>query len=228
MTIDREEAMPLPALERETLEDKAYRALRSAILSGDVADGQRLVQDALAERLGVSRIPVRQALKRLAIEGLVTVNERGAHFARRFTVEDAREVYGLRALLEPYACRLAVARATPDQVDELDATMRAGLAAARRHDAETYVELNRELHMRLYALAGSRRLLRHIELLWSGTPQLTPLLFDDQLQRSAREHAGLLAAIRKGDGEAAAERLRAHIEHAGDALVSALRRGAQA
>lgn len=225
MSTEEKEAVHLPTLERETLEGKAYRALRDAILAGDVAEGQRLVQDVLAERLGVSRIPVRQALKQLALEGLVTVNERGAYFASGFTVDDAREVYRLRALLEPYACRLALERIAPSGVERLEEIAEAMRAAAKRRDRDRYVSLNREFHMVLYELSDCRRLIRFIESLWSGTPPLTPILLGDQLARSELEHRHILEAIRAGDVDAAVERLREHIEHAGQALVEKLRSG---
>ncbi len=217
---------PLPSLERETLEAKAHRVLRTAILEGSFADGQRLVQDQLAEELGVSRIPVRVALKQLASDGLVTVDERGAYFVRRFTVDDAREVYSLRALLEPYAVRLAIHNLTDGDQEELERLGEDLLGAADRGERDLYVEHNRAFHMALYELSRQRRLLRLIEALWSGMPSLTPILIDDQLGRSKREHIGILDAVRERDPEAAASLLRMHIDNACQALVARLERSA--
>lgn len=220
--MSQRESATLPSLERETLEVKAYRALRQAILDGTFGDGHRLVQDQLAESLGVSRIPVRDALKRLAADGLVTVDERGAYFARRFTPDDTREVYGLRMLLEPYAVTLAVERMTDEDEEELARIAESLLEAGERGERDAYVERNRTFHMALYGLARQRRLLRLIVWLWSGMPSLTPILIEEQFERSNREHRAIMDAVRERDAAAAAELLRAHIANAGEALVDRL------
>lgn len=208
----------LAPVERETLYERVYHALRTAILEGEIADGERLVQEALATSLGVSRIPVRDALKRLEIDGLVAADERGAFYARSMTVEDAREIYSLRALLEPHAARQAIPRLKDEDLAQLRELHRGLRAAAKERRPDSYVSLNREFHLTLYRYSEQRRLIQFITSLWSGLPQMTPLVVHGQLDRSMREHTAIFEAIEQMDADHVAEVLREHIEHAGEAL----------
>src|ERR1700724_2015413 len=111
--------MAFSAIQRETLETKVYQALRAAIIEGHLARGERLVQDDLPTQFGPSRIPVRDALKRLETEGLVTVDERGSYIVSYFGSEDVEEIYGLRLLLEPYAAGKALDGRAAGGLEEL-------------------------------------------------------------------------------------------------------------
>ena len=111
--------MPFSALKKETLEARVYQDLRTAIIKRHLAHGERLIQDMLAAQFGTSRIPVRDALKRLNAEGLVTMDERGSYVVSVFGIADIEEVYGLRMLLEPYAAGSALERMTQGDIEEL-------------------------------------------------------------------------------------------------------------
>lgn len=209
----------LKPVRRETLEDQVYRALRQAILEGRLKGGERLVQEALASTFGTSRIPVRDALRRLHQEGLVEADERGGYRVATWGPEDVEDVYTLRLLLEPEALRLAGPKLSEEELDELEALQFQMEEAASEGDLDRYVDLNRSFHFFLYEAAGKRRLFLFIQMLWSGLPPLTPLSVPGQLDRSNREHRLLVQALRKGAVEDAVHILRRHIRYAMEALL---------
>ncbi|RTI02475.1 GntR family transcriptional regulator [Thermus scotoductus] len=209
----------LKPIRRETLEDQVYRALRQAILEGRLKGGERLVQEALASTFGTSRIPVRDALRRLHQEGLVEADERGGYRVATWGPEDVEDVYTLRLLLEPEALRLAGPKLSEEELDELEALQFQMEEAASEGDLDRYVDLNRSFHFFLYEAAGKRRLFQFIQMLWSGLPPLTPLSVPGQLDRSNREHRLLVQALRKRAVEDAVHILRRHIRYAMEALL---------
>lgn len=206
----------LRPIRRETLEDQVYRALRQAILDGRLKGGERLVQEALASTFGTSRIPVRDALRRLHQEGLVEADERGGYRVATWGPEDVEDVYTLRLLLEPEALRLAGPKLSEEELEALQFQME---EAASEGDLDRYVDLNRSFHFFLYEAAGKRRLFQFIQMLWSGLPPLTPLSVPGQLDRSNREHRLLVQALRKRAVEDAVHILRRHIRYAMEALL---------
>jgi DNA-binding GntR family transcriptional regulator len=195
-----------------------YEALRKAIIEGRLARDERLVQDDLATQFGTSRIPVRDALKRLETEGLVTLDERGSYVVSYFGSEDVEEIYGLRLLLEPYAATKALACMTANDLEELENLAQEMREAAALKDIERYVQLNQTFHFSLYELSQQRRLVRLIQSLWSGLMPLTPMAVPGQLKRSASEHEGILRALQERQQATLEALIRDHIEHARRAL----------
>lgn len=214
---------PLPTLSRTTLDEGVYRALRQAILEGAYEDGERLIQEDIAHSTGTSRVPVRDALKRLLGDGLVSMDARGHYYASTLSAEDVEEVYGLRAILEPYAAGLGAQRLGPQTFRELEGLVEELSDTARRHDADRYVELNRAFHMTLYGASGQGRLMRIIESLWSGTPPTTPITLKGQMDQSASEHREILAAVQVGDSQLVEQCMKAHIERTAEAFKAYLR-----
>jgi DNA-binding GntR family transcriptional regulator len=210
------------SIRRERLETQVYQLVRTAILERQLASGERLVQDELATKLGTSRIPVRDALKRLEVEGLVTADERGSYFVSMFGVEDLEEIYDLRALLEPYAVAKAVKKLTAGELEALERLVQDMAQAGAARDREHYVQLNEDFHTLLYEASQQRRLVRMIKSLWSGQPPLTPITVPEQLECSQQEHQALLDALKEGNVEAAEALMRMHIQNAGQALKAQL------
>jgi DNA-binding GntR family transcriptional regulator len=209
-----------------TSAERAVGELREVILRGELPAGARLGEVELAERLGVSRTPIREALSRLAAEGLVLlVPNRGARVAT-WTVEELEGDFEHRALLEPQLTALAVPQATARDVAELDA-----LAAEMvdiggpgpRQDLDALVPLNRTFHDRLVALAG------HPALAGALAGAIHPPIvvrnfhaYDDaSLRRSLGHHVEIVAAVRAGDPEWARAVMTAHIRNARAVMVRA-------
>lgn len=217
----------LGTVERVRLDEQAYRALRRAIARGELAPGQRLVQEELAARLGTSRLPVRDALRRLERDGLVEPDGRGTYHVVRWGPEELAQLYEVRLLLEPAAAWKAALRLEAADLDALRQLHGELQRAARSGDGDAFVECNQRFHFRIYAACGNPRLVRAIEALWSGLPPLAPVVLPEQLARSVREHAHILHQLELRSGRGVAAALRRHIRGAGQALVEALRgRGA--
>lgn len=202
--------------------DRAYEELRSRIRSGELPAGERLREESLAEQLGISRTPVREALRRLQADGLVdVVAHRGAHVAA-WAEHDLDEIFTLRALLESEGARLAALRAEPVAVAELRATAEelARVVARPRLDLDRVAMLNYEFHRSVLDLADSPRLSAMLRgLVQTSLVMHTFHRYDRAaLERSARHHVELVEAIEAADGGWAEAVMRAHVRAAHDAL----------
>jgi DNA-binding GntR family transcriptional regulator len=209
-----------------TSAERAVGELREVILRGELPAGARLGEVELAERLGVSRTPVREALSRLAAEGLVQiVPNRGARVAT-WTVEELEGVFELRAMLEPELTALAVPQATEADLDALDALadeMHEIGCPGPRQDLDALVPLNRAFHDRLVALAG------HPQLAGALAGAIHPPIvvrnfhaYDgDSLRRSLGHHVEIVAALRARDAGWARAVMTAHIHNARAVMVRA-------
>jgi DNA-binding GntR family transcriptional regulator len=211
--------------------ERAVDALRELILRGDFAAGVRLGEVELAERLGVSRTPVREALTRLAAEGLVEITPNRGAKVTSWTVGELEAVFELRAALEPRLTGLAVPRAAPadaDALDELAAEMVTVGAPGPRQDLDALVPLNRAFHGRLVALADHPAMASAL----AGAVHAPIVLrnfhtYDEaSLRRSLAHHTEIVAALRAGDPAWAAAVMTAHIHNARAVMVRAAR-GAQ-
>ncbi|MFZ0973088.1 MAG: GntR family transcriptional regulator [Solirubrobacteraceae bacterium] len=196
--------------------DQVYTAIRERITSGSLARGARVHQEDLAEELGVSRTPVREALRRLAAEGLVEMRtNRGARVA---DVDQAgmRVSYEARTVIEPGAARLAAAQ----RLEEPLARMRAAVAAQRRslRNVQRSFEANREFHLALAAASGNEFLSQFAERLWVA--RIGETIYERQVETQermlldVREHEQILEAIEEGDGRRAESLTRRHLTDA--------------
>jgi DNA-binding GntR family transcriptional regulator len=202
-----------PALEIQSVVDQVYRAVRGAIVAGELPRGARLRQAQLASQLGVSRTPLREALRRLATEGLVVLEaNRGATVATH-DLADMRDAWLARLALEPGAAQLAAERGTAAALGDM---MRA-IAAQRTHadDPDRSFEANREFHLALVAAAGNPHLTRFAEMLW--VPRIGIFIYRTQVDDGERvlgwadEHERILEAVSAGDAERADRLTREHI-----------------
>jgi DNA-binding GntR family transcriptional regulator len=204
--------------------ERAVVGLREAILGGEFAAGVRLGEVELAERLGVSRTPVREALSRLAVEGLVDLSPpRGARVAT-WTAEDLGGVFEVRLALEPLATARAAARADAEDLAELDRLAHAmDLAGAPgpEQDLDELVELNRAFHARLVAVSDQATLATALAGVVHAPVVLRNFHAYDagSLARSLAHHHEVVAALRARDPDWAASVMRSHIGNARAALL---------
>ncbi len=215
----------MPTLQRRTLTDAAADLIRERILHGRYAAGEPLRQEALAAQLGVSRIPLREALTRLEAEGLVVIKPHHGAAVAALPVDDIAELFELRAMLESDLIRHAVPRATPA---DHAAARRAAEAFAAALEAGKVADLaaaNLRFHLALYQPAGRPRTLELFRRLHAQCDRLMrlQLTLTDGGARAVREHRALAAAVRRGDASRAAQLVRDHIEGAGRRLALALR-----
>src|SRR6476620_10278520 len=154
-----EAALSRPApVENLTLWQRVYDHLRAEILSGRLEPGAELAEVALSEQLGVSRGPLREAIGRLASEGLVTVRPRRGAVVRSLSKEEFVELYQVREALEMLAVRLAVPRLGDDGVADLERLLAAMAAHAERGEVAEFFEANSAFHLRLVEAAGNEKL----------------------------------------------------------------------
>ncbi len=213
-----------PVERAPALSDQVYQALRAQLRSGAIAAGRPLQEVQLAQQLGVSRTPVREALTRLASEGLLELS--GRSFAvPALTIDDAEDIYEVRFLLETAAMR----RIAPRCVDPaVRAPIEEALAAATRAHRTGDVPAFREAHARFraacLALVPNRRLVRVIEQYGDHLQHIGALTLDDaQIRTIVLDGLTHIAeALRAGDGNAAAECTHRHLMQARHAFIVAI------
>jgi DNA-binding GntR family transcriptional regulator len=200
--------------------DRVARIVREQIIDGERAPGDKLVERDLATELGVSRVPVRDALKTLIAEGLVTPRPRTWAVVRTFTEADVEDLIEVRSAIETLTFRLAAERRTPDRLVELEAALDREEQAARDHDATAAHRAGADFHELVAATAASP-LLDEIGAITAS--RLRWLLGQHvDLQEMVDEHRGLLAAIRAGDGQEAARLAVGHLRTSRDAARARL------
>jgi len=202
------------------LHDRVVAELRRAILSRRFKPGERLVEERLAAELGVSRIPVREAIRALASEGLVELTARRGASVARLSAQEARETIELRALLEGQNARLAARRRDAGVQQRITAVLERGAAAVQAGRFDQLAALNRQFHEEL-ALAGRNTVLA--ELL-TRLRDRTEMLFAPDAPAGQRaawdEHAAILRAIVAGDEQEAAILAAAHVTRAGEDFLA--------
>jgi DNA-binding GntR family transcriptional regulator len=200
-------------VENLTLWQRVYDHLRTEILDGRLEPGAELIEVALAEQLGVSRGPLREAIGRLAAEGLVTVSPRRGAVVRSLSKGEFLELYQVREALERMAVQLAVPRLTDEQFEELAALNAEMEAHAADNEVESFFEANLAFHAQLLEASGNLKLEElYRQLLGQlGRYRLRSLTLRGNLKRSVSEHKAILRAARRGDAERAAQLMAEHI-----------------
>lgn len=196
----------------ETKRDLAIARLSEAILRGECKPGERLLQNEIAKRFGLSATPIREALTQLQAQGiLVHEAHRGSRVAE-ISLSDLEELYAVRGVLEGYAVQLAVPNLTLRELDRLErvqARMEDGL---KRQDYGSVRDADTEFHMILYGAAKNTRLVNVIRQLWGGFPRYLMWLIPGRAEKSAAGHRSVLALLRRRDPEGTAKQLRRNLE----------------
>lgn len=203
-----------------TLPDRVCQALRQAILKGVFAPGDRIVQEEIASSLGVSRMPVREALRKLEVEGLVQIEPNRGAIVKRLSLEDIEEIYFLRSALEKMAVEESIKKLQKHDLVELESLV---AIMDQVDDVDYFVKTNIEFHRLLMKYCEKKRLTSFIETLWNGFPQQTPHVLENQMKKSNLEHREILNAVKEQDVQRAAELVSYHIKRTGDAMVEYVR-----
>jgi DNA-binding GntR family transcriptional regulator len=196
---------------RENSVGRAVDQIRQMMRSQELLPGQPLRQEALAERLGVSRVPVREALKALEAEGVVRHEPNVGYTVTRLSSEELRQTYLMRAALEATVLR-ALPRLTPAQIAELTDINDRIAEAVRAPDVLRMIELNHEFHFAVFRSSGLNLIVDEIERVWQMTEAYRAVyLYDEAARRRiVREHRQLIAALRRGNNERALKIMDAH------------------
>jgi DNA-binding GntR family transcriptional regulator len=212
-----------PLLGRLSSPEVIAESLRQAIIDGQLRPGESLRQESLAKHYAVSRIPVREALRRLESEGwIVLQRNRGARVSP-LSAAEVREIYEIRASLEATALRLAAPHHTAESLKQAAAVLR---ISRNEPDHSLYPQHNREFHLSLYSPAGRPRLLAMIDALHSQGERYLRLKLEMPTYKlqSDDEHEKILKALRAGDIERAVRILQPHMLRTGELLASYLTR----
>lgn len=201
--------------EYASLHGRVVDELRQRILNRQLKPGERLVEERLAEELGVSRNPVREAIRVLASEGLVEVNARRGASVINMTMQEARETVEVRALLEGQNARLAARRHDKEVIKRIEAVLNKGTQAAEHGRFDQLSQLNQQFHRELAAASQNTVLGDLLKRLRERTAMLFSPTDPSQQRRAWDEHAGILRAIIDGDERLAAMLAAEHVMRAG-------------
>ena len=204
-------------LQAHSLTSAVQAEIERLILCGELAPGAKLTEALLAERLGVSRGPIREAFRSLEETGLVRLEKNRGVFVRSIAIDEAMEIYDLRAMIDEAVGRQLAERITPEQVqslqvlvEQMERLVRAGQDTSA---SDAYHRLNLEFHDRLVLLAGNRKLINLYRRLVNELSLFRRLNLagGGQITVSAAEHRAILKAIAAGDADAAGLALRSHV-----------------
>lgn len=212
-------------MKNDDLASSAYQRMRRAILEGEYEAGEPLFEVHLATAMGMSRTPVREALKVLARDGLVEVVPSRGYIVQRRSLEDLRELFELRESLEGMAARCAALRATAEEVEELEALC---ARYALEQDWVQWARIGTAFHSLLLTAARNTRLLATLDSLRGQiVHSRRSVLRNDARRRDAaiREHRAILEAVKAQDPAAAEAAAREHVRLSYEATLHSYQRG---
>jgi DNA-binding GntR family transcriptional regulator len=214
--------IPVRLVAGESLADQAYAALRDRIVMLDLPPGTPLNEDALMGQLGFGRTPIRESIKRLALEDLVTIYPRRGTFVSEIEITDLAQIADVRLQLEAHAAFRAAQSATASEREEADALI-AELEASTRTPDEL-MRIDARIHRFVYRCSRNRYLASTLERYLNLSLRIWYLVIDrlPHLEGSVRGHLDLLAAIRDGDATRARELAAEHVETFERAIRSVL------
>ncbi len=212
---------PIPRTVKEAL----VETLRDEIVRGDFAPGHHLRLEEIAARYDVSTMPVREALRDLEAEGLVTIFPHRGATVTRLSADELLDIYDIRVLLEEMATRLAVPHLTEATLAELESLVE--MIDNHGGDVATLVKLNHQFHLTLYAASGRSHLCEMNRMLRYRTQHYLHIFTVEaelgDLPQTQDEHRAILEACRRGDAELAACHMRDHVAQVGRAIVEHVR-----
>ena len=216
------------AIPRQSLTLAVADKLRDQIIRGEIAEGVQLRQDAIATQFQVSRIPVREALRQLEAEGLITIVPNRGAIVPVLSPEDVEELFTIRALLEPELLKLSIPHLTQSDFSQAEGVLKEFEIELQQEDhMSRWGRLNWQFHSILYSRSNRPRFLSIIRNVDNNGERYTrlQLYLTHGASRANEEHRQLLELSRTGDVVAACRLLQQHIQHAGQSLKQALVEG---
>ena len=198
---------------RKSLGQHVFENLRQAIIRGDVSPGNRLVESRVADALGISRTPVREAIHKLEREGLLRRLPRGGFSVLSLTREDVEEAFGIRSVLESYAARLATIKHRAEELNPLEEKINEYQFCMDNKQLQALPEINTAFHDLLYALSRSPKLIRMINDLKDQIYRFRRILLnvEEMARVSNEDHCRMLKAMKKRDADRVEKLVREHI-----------------
>lgn len=213
---------PLQALhERKSLGQHVFDSLKQAIIRGNIAPGEWLVESHIAQMLGISRTPVREAIHKLERERLIERQPRGGFTVLGLNRADIEETFGIRGVLEGYAARLATIKHKPSELAELEKKVEEFQECLSKQQMESLPIINTEFHDLLYALSKSPRLIHMINGLRDQIYRFREIILKDpeHADTSHEDHRQMLKFMRKRDAEGVEKLVREHIRRGQEVVL---------
>ncbi len=208
----------------QPLREVVCESLREAIRNGTLKPGERLMEIQLAEQLGVSRTPVREAIRKLELEGYVIMMPRRVTYVANMYMSDISAIFAIRSALESLSNGLAAKRITPDELEHLQNLLVMLKPYVEQMDMEKIVELDIEFHDLLYHASRNKRLVGIISNLRDQLTRFRTLSmsYPGRLEATMEEHKSIVDAIAAGDSEAARQAAEKHMENSESTLLKAM------
>lgn len=209
--------------QRKSLGDHVFDNLKNAIVRGDVASGNRLVESRIAEALNISRTPIREAIHKLEREGYLQKLPRGGFIVLGLSREGIEETFGIRSILESYAARLSALKHRKEELAPLQKKVEEYEACLLKNRLEPLTRINTEFHDLLYALSHSPKLNKMINDLGDQIYRFRQIILkDEKLARISNEdHKRMLLMIERREADGVERLVRAHILRGQAAVLKA-------
>ena len=225
-----EDSLKMNVDEYLPLRDVVFKTLRQAILTGEFMPGERRMEISLAKRLGVSRTPVREAIRKLELEGLVIMIPRKGAAVARITVSDLKDVLEVRCHLEEFAASLACERIDDEEIQELKLALKAFEDAIEEKNLKLIAERDVEFHDVIFKATKNKRLLQIINNLREQIYRyrIEYIKDFDYHEVLVKEHRQIVETILHGDKEAASRIMRTHIYNQETIVIKNLKKQEEA
>lgn len=201
-------------IKRVSAKEQVLGAMRKAIFEGKFEKDQEITQEEVANLLGVSRMPVREAFQVLEGEGLIHIDVNRRVTVNGFSLEDIQDHYQIRSLLEGMAAEKACDH--PKYFKKLKEIHDKIVQSVKSQEASVYVQLNEKFHHTIWEAANSNKLFSTLSYLWNGIQPRLPELVTEQMERSVKEHELILQSILNQDKENSKKHMKNHILRSAD------------
>lgn len=209
------------------LRELVFESLREAIILGHLRPGERLMEIQLAEQMGVSRTPVREAIRKLELEGLVVMVPRKGAYVAGLSIKDIADVFEIRKALEGLAAELAADRISDEEIENLERVLHRLADAADQKNFDTFIEVDTEFHAILFQAGRNERLSQIINNLREQIHRfrITSLSMPGRMTAAVEEHRKIVEAISQHDLDEAKRLAQEHIENAENTIMEIIRNG---
>jgi DNA-binding GntR family transcriptional regulator len=225
--MERKPLVPIKLDNYKPLRELVFESLREAIISGRLKPGERMMEIQMAEEMGVSRTPVREAIRKLELEGLVVMIPRKGAYVAGLSLKDIVEVFEIRGALEGLAAELAAERITDDELENLERYLVMITEDIEKGDLGKVVETDTDFHTQLYKASRNDWLLQIINNLREQIQRFrtTSLSYPGRMKVAVEEHRQIVEAISSRNGKLARKLAYEHIEKAENSLMSMIQNG---
>ena len=199
----------------DLLSTKVYRILKASIIKGDLKPGEKLWESKIAEQLGVSRTPVREAIQKIAAEGFVKMEPNLGIVVHEFSFKDLKEVLQIRRVLEGLAASVAAEKINPEEISQLQKNIEETTICVIKNDLVTYLEFNAKFHSLIFQFSRNERLIK-MSLQLVGPEhrfKIRALTIPGRLKYYLEEHQKIVEALKRRDAEQAGRLSQKHAEN---------------